>query len=599
MSADLDNLLPHVRTVVRQFQQIFPEFTVISGYRDPNHNHSVGGAGDSRHMHRDAFDFQPAPGTPPERKADAVNWLRSQGAQGFGTYDRDGSEFHADWRTTGPAMWGPNRSRTSLGATPSWFQDIAGDHLSGVAPSKQYATVPPGSIPNTRTALVGGDTARMVYDKLTSLGVPSKTAAGAVGSLMGESGRGLNTGALNRGDGADGSDSIGMGQWNGSRATALKRVAGEMGLPWTDPRVQVEHLGRELQGTHSYVLRDLKNGPDSIDRGANVWTGRYEVADPAMAHQDRRIQNGYAFANQLANAPTQVAANGAYAPGGQPARPYVEAQPQTGAFGGYANMQAPSLGGDTARPIGASPVAQATPAAPVTALTSGPQAGGPTRPWGSDTPAPAAVTPQTTTTGSVAAAEANPQSARYWPQDPRDPWSTTTPSATGDTLPKRPTGSSPIASMANQILAPDTAFTPPTWQTQTPQIPQTPNATGSTAAPAMPDSGGDNPLIIRHIRPQSQDSAPAPQTVPLAPQRPTDAQLAQVPQDVPLPPQRPSDDQLFARPVGSSPVQRGWQDYEWITNPDGSIGTQPWINPVPHYEPPTGGGLFGALGLTD
>ncbi len=61
-------------------------------------------------------------------------------------------------------------------------------------------------------------TALQVYQQLLTLGVAPGTAAGAVGSLMGESGKGLNTAALNRGDGADGSDSIGMGQWNQSRA---------------------------------------------------------------------------------------------------------------------------------------------------------------------------------------------------------------------------------------------------------------------------------------------------------------------------------------------------------------------------------------------
>ncbi len=82
-------------------------------------------------------------------------------------------------------------------------------------------------------------TAVLVYQQLLSLGVAPGTAAGAVGSLMGESGKGLNTAAINRGDGSDGSDSIGMGQWNQSRATALKSTAAGMGTPWTDARAQL------------------------------------------------------------------------------------------------------------------------------------------------------------------------------------------------------------------------------------------------------------------------------------------------------------------------------------------------------------------------
>lgn len=49
-------------------------------------------------------------------------------------------------------------------------------------------------------------------------------AAGIVGNLMQESS--LNTGARNRGDGSDGSDSIGIAQWNGQRARNLKAFGG-------------------------------------------------------------------------------------------------------------------------------------------------------------------------------------------------------------------------------------------------------------------------------------------------------------------------------------------------------------------------------------
>jgi hypothetical protein len=145
-----------------------------------------------------------------------------------------------------------------------------------------------------------GVTANAAYDRLLSLGIPSKTAAGAVGSLMGEGGRGLDTRALNRGDGSDGSDSIGFGQWNADRATALNNKAGQMGLPWTDPRSQIEHMASELQGSHKHVLAALKSAPDDVGAGNDIWTSKYEVAAPATAHLDRRLQNGLSFAQQVA-----------------------------------------------------------------------------------------------------------------------------------------------------------------------------------------------------------------------------------------------------------------------------------------------------------
>lgn len=50
-------------------------------------------------------------------------------------------------------------------------------------------------------------------------------AAGIVGNLVQESG--LRTGARNPGDGRDGSDSIGIAQWNGQRARNLKAFGGD------------------------------------------------------------------------------------------------------------------------------------------------------------------------------------------------------------------------------------------------------------------------------------------------------------------------------------------------------------------------------------
>jgi hypothetical protein len=140
-----DGINPRIKDILDRFQTTFPEVDVTSGYRSPSYNAGVNGAKASRHMHGDAFDFS-GKGLSPERSADAVNWLRSQGATGLGTY-KDGS-FHVDWKPGGNRAWGPDRSFTSLGQTPGWFQDIASDHRSGVKFDGRYATVPSGSIPS-------------------------------------------------------------------------------------------------------------------------------------------------------------------------------------------------------------------------------------------------------------------------------------------------------------------------------------------------------------------------------------------------------------------------------------------------------------------
>jgi len=92
------------------------------------------------------------------------------------------------------------------------------------------------------------DNARVAFDYYVSQGLSPVQAAGIVGNLQGESGQGLNPNAVNRGDGRDGSDSIGIGQWNSTRAQALKEYAAAKGVPWNDLNTQLEFLHQELKG---------------------------------------------------------------------------------------------------------------------------------------------------------------------------------------------------------------------------------------------------------------------------------------------------------------------------------------------------------------
>jgi hypothetical protein len=92
------------------------------------------------------------------------------------------------------------------------------------------------------------DNARVAFDYYVSQGLSPVHAAGIVGVLQGESGQGLNPNAVNRGDGRDGSDSIGIGQWNSTRAQALKDFAAAKGVPWNDFNTQLEFLHQELKG---------------------------------------------------------------------------------------------------------------------------------------------------------------------------------------------------------------------------------------------------------------------------------------------------------------------------------------------------------------
>jgi hypothetical protein len=100
--------------------------------------------------------------------------------------------------------------------------------------------------------------AQAAFEYFVSQGMTPAQAAGIVGNLQGESGQGLNTGAINPGDGRDGSDSIGVAQWNGPRARALKAYAESKGVPWTDLNTQLEFLHSELKGPEGTAYKGLQ-----------------------------------------------------------------------------------------------------------------------------------------------------------------------------------------------------------------------------------------------------------------------------------------------------------------------------------------------------
>lgn len=90
--------------------------------------------------------------------------------------------------------------------------------------------------------------AKLAFDYFVSQGLSPVQAAGIVGNLQGESGQGLNTQTVNPRDGRDGSDSIGIAQWNSTRAQALRDYAASKGTPHTDLTTQLEFLHSELKG---------------------------------------------------------------------------------------------------------------------------------------------------------------------------------------------------------------------------------------------------------------------------------------------------------------------------------------------------------------
>ncbi|MDW9772549.1 hypothetical protein GOA89_11570 [Sinorhizobium meliloti] len=113
-----------------------------------------------------------------------------------------------------------------------------------------------------------GSNVGRAYQRLISKGWAPHQAAGIVGNLMAESGRGLNTQARNAGDGSDGSDSIGVAQWNGARAKALKNFAAAQGKDWHDIDVQTDFIDHELRTSERAAGENLARSQNAEEAAA-------------------------------------------------------------------------------------------------------------------------------------------------------------------------------------------------------------------------------------------------------------------------------------------------------------------------------------------
>lgn len=136
---------------------------------------------------------------------------------------------------------------------------------------------------------------RQAVEFFTGRGYSREQAAGIVGHLVQESG--LDPNARNPGDGRDGSDSIGLGQWNGARAKALVRFAAERGRPVNDFQTQLEFIDHELKGSEGRAGAALKSAK-TVDEATAAFMG-YERPKGWTADNPT---GGHGWDNRLAHA---------------------------------------------------------------------------------------------------------------------------------------------------------------------------------------------------------------------------------------------------------------------------------------------------------
>jgi hypothetical protein len=178
--------------------------------------------------------------------------------------------------------------------------------------------------------------AQAAFEYFVSQGMTPAQAAGIVGNLQGESGQGLNTGSINPGDGRDGSDSIGIAQWNGTRAQALKAYADSKGVPWTDLNTQLEFLHSELRGPEASAYKGLQAAqtPEEAARAMLAYERPKDWNKPG-SHPERAKYAVAAYSAYGGSQPAQTPAQP------QPAQPATAAP----ANGLLAQAPAPAPGG--------------------------------------------------------------------------------------------------------------------------------------------------------------------------------------------------------------------------------------------------------------
>jgi hypothetical protein len=191
------------------------------------------------------------------------------------------------------------------------------------------------------------DNARLAFDYFVSQGLSPVQAAGIVGNLQGESGQGLNPQAVNHGDGRDGSDSVGIAQWNSTRAQALRDYAASKGTSHTDLNTQLEFLHQELKGPEKAAYDRLLAAKTPEEAGqAMLAFERPKDWNKPGAHPERGQYAAKVFAAYGGGQP-QPAPQAAVAPPNAPLwvpqqAPIFPAAPQQA---GAQLQQAPGQGG--------------------------------------------------------------------------------------------------------------------------------------------------------------------------------------------------------------------------------------------------------------
>lgn len=141
------------------------------------------------------------------------------------------------------------------------------------------------------------DRAQYAFDYFVKQGWTPVQAAAIVGNLQQESGAGLDANALRKNDAGPGNHSMGIGQWNRDRLSALQSYAASQKKPWNDFETQLGFVQHELGGAESPVAARLKKAGD-LQSATAAFIG-YERP---QGWSPQNPMAGHGFGNRLNNA---------------------------------------------------------------------------------------------------------------------------------------------------------------------------------------------------------------------------------------------------------------------------------------------------------
>lgn len=173
---------------------------------------------------------------------------------------------------------------------------------------------------------------------LSAIGLNETQRAGVIGSLMGESGRTLNTSAL-----GDGGRSFGISQVNGDRRTGLESFAAAAGRALNDFRTQMDYVVHELTTTEKKAL-DAVKGATTLEAATRAFTNKFERPNQAYANHTGRYNHAtYAFSAITGRQPANLATY-------DPTKGVASAQKSPGVMGAVETVLNSALGIKSADP---------------------------------------------------------------------------------------------------------------------------------------------------------------------------------------------------------------------------------------------------------